>query len=57
MDVTESIIFITLVLVTGFILLSSPVFEVRRVLVRGNYYLSEEMILSVADVGLGVNIY
>lgn len=56
-NVTESIIFIILVLVTGFILLSSPVFEVRRVLVRGNYYLSEEMVLSVADVGLGVNIF
>ncbi|MFX4261421.1 cell division protein FtsQ/DivIB [Pelotomaculum propionicicum] len=56
-NVTESIIFVILVLVTGFVLLSSPVFEVRRVLVRGNYYLSEEMILSVADVGLGVNIF
>lgn len=56
-NVFESVIFVILVLVTGFILLSSPIFEVREVLVRGNHFLSEEKILSVADVGLGVNIF
>jgi cell division protein FtsQ len=56
-NVIESFIFVILVLVTGFILLSSPVFEVRKVLVRGNHFLSEEKILSMADIGLGVNIF
>ncbi len=56
-NVIESIVFVILVLVTGFILLSSPIFEVRKVLVRGNHFLSEENILAVADIGLGVNIF
>lgn len=56
-NVIESIIFVILVLVTGFILLRSPIFEVRKVLVRGNHFLSEEKICSVADIGLGVNIF
>src|SRR5450830_1253121 len=46
-----------LVLVTGFVLLHSPVFEVRKVLVRGNHFLSEEKVRSAADIGLGVNIF
>jgi len=53
----ESVVFIMLVLVTGFVLLHSPVFEVRKVLVRGNHFLSEEKVRSVADIGLGVNIF
>lgn len=56
-NVIESVIFVILVLVTGFILLSSPVFEVRKVLVRGNHFLNEEKILAVADISLGVNIF
>ena len=56
-NVIESFVFIMLVLVTGFVLLHSSVFEVRKVLVRGNHFLSEEKIRSAADIGLGVNIF
>ena len=56
-NVMESVLFVIIVLVTGFILLNSPVFEVRKVLVRGNNFLDEEKILAVADIGLGVNIF
>jgi cell division protein FtsQ len=56
-NVTESVFFIMLVLVTAFILLRSPIFEVRKVLVQGNNFLSGEQIRSVADIGLGVNIF
>ena len=53
----QSIIFLIIVLVTGFILLNSPIFEVRKVLVRGNNFLDEEKILAVADIELGINIF
>ncbi len=56
-NIVESIFFMLLVLVTGYILLQSPLFEVRRVAVRGNQFLSEEKIKSVADIGAGVNIF
>ncbi|MDD2554012.1 MAG: FtsQ-type POTRA domain-containing protein [Desulfotomaculaceae bacterium] len=56
-NVMESVVFVIIVLAAGFILLSSPVFEVRQVLVQGNYFLSEEKILDVADIGLDVNIF
>ena len=56
-NVIESVVFVILVLVTGFILLSSPIFEVREVLVRGNLFLSEEEVIAAADIGLGVNVF
>lgn len=56
-NVVESIFFILLVLVTGYVLLRSPFFEVHRVQVRGNQFLSEEKIRSVADIGIGINIF
>lgn len=56
-NVVESIFFILLVLVTGYILLRSPFFEVAYVQVRGLQYLNEEKIRSVADIGMGVNIF
>ncbi|MDD4334846.1 MAG: FtsQ-type POTRA domain-containing protein [Desulfotomaculaceae bacterium] len=56
-NVMESVFFVIIVFVSGFILLNSPVFEVREVLVRGNYFLSEEKILAVADISIGVNIF
>lgn len=46
-----------LVLVAGYVLLRSPLFEVKKVLVRDNHFLSEERIRSAADIGLGVNIF
>jgi len=53
----ESLFFILLILVAGYILLQSPLFEVRRVNVQGNYLLNEENIRSVADISTGVNIF
>ncbi len=53
----ESVVFVIIVLVSGFTLLNSPVFEVRRVLVQGNCFLSEERILAVADISPGANIF
>lgn len=56
-NVIESVFFILLVLVTGYILLRSPLFEVKKVVVQGNCYLNEEKIRSVADIGIGTNIF
>lgn len=56
-NVIESVFFILLVLVTGYILLRSPLFEVKRVVVQGNQYLSEEKIRSVVNIGMGTNIF
>lgn len=56
-NICESILFILLVVVTGYVLLQSPIFEVHRVIVRGNQFLSEDKILSVANIGIGENIF
>ncbi|MCL6558116.1 MAG: FtsQ-type POTRA domain-containing protein [Firmicutes bacterium] len=56
-NLVESIFFIFLVLITGFVLLNSPVFEVRTIQVRGNQFLDEERIRAVAGIGTGVNIF
>jgi len=53
----QSIFFVLLVLVAAYVLLRSPFFEVKRVVVRGNHFLNEERIRSVADIGVGVNIF
>ncbi len=53
----ESLFFILLVLVAGYILLQSPIFEVRRVNVQGNNLLDEGNIKSVADINAGINIF
>lgn len=56
-NLIESLFFVLLVLAAGYILLQSPLFEVRRVHVQGNYLLIEGKIRSVADIGAGVNIF
>lgn len=57
LNIIESIFFVLLILVTGYVLLRSPFFEVRKILVQGNQFLSEEKIRSVADIAYGVNIF
>lgn len=56
-NVLESVFFVLLILVTGYILLRSPLFEVKKVQVKGHHYLNEEKVLAVADIGLGTNIF
>jgi cell division protein FtsQ len=56
-NVLESIFFVLIVIVSGYVLLQSPIFEVHRVLVRGNEYISEEQIISAANIGIGENIF
>lgn len=56
-NIFESIFFIFLVLITGFVLLRSPFFEVRRVLVQGNQLIDQGKIKSVCDIAPGANIF
>lgn len=56
-NIYENLFFILLVLTGGFVLLNSPFFEVGRVQVRGNQFMEEEKIRTVADIGLGTNIF
>jgi cell division protein FtsQ len=56
-NVLESVFFILIVIVSGYVLLQSPIFEVHRVLVRGNENISEEQIISLANIGIGENIF
>lgn len=53
----ESLFFILLVLITGYVFLRSPLFEIQQVVVRGNQYLVEDIVRTVADVSIGVNIF
>jgi len=56
-NIVESVFFVLLILVSGYILLKSPVFEVRKVMVRGNHFLNEDLVRSVADISPGINIF
>lgn len=56
-NIFESVFFIFLVLVTGFVLLRSPFFEVRSVLVQGNQLIDQGQIKSVSDIAPGSNIF
>jgi len=56
-NVLESVFFILILIVSGYVLLQSPIFEVHQVHVRGNEFLSEDQIIAVANVGIGENIF
>jgi len=56
-NIFESVFFVFLVLITGFILLRSPFFEVRNVLVQGNQLIDQGKIKSVSDIAPGANIF
>jgi len=56
-NIVESLFFMLLVLITIYVLLRSPLFEVQRVVVQGNKYLAEENIRTVANISAGVNIF
>lgn len=53
----QSVFFVFLVLLALYILLRSPIFEVRGVTVEGNHYLAAEKILSVSGINTGENIF
>ncbi len=53
----QTVFFVLLLLIAGFLLIRSPFFEVAAVEVRGNELLSTEEILSVAGLSAGVNIF
>ncbi|MDD4237400.1 MAG: FtsQ-type POTRA domain-containing protein [Desulfotomaculaceae bacterium] len=56
-NIFESVFFIFLVLITGFILMRSPFFEVRSILVQGNQLLDQGKIKYVSDIAPGANIF
>ncbi|GBF34448.1 cell division protein FtsQ [Desulfocucumis palustris] len=53
----QSVFFVFLVTLGLYILLRSPLFEVRGVTVEGNNYLATEKILSVSGINTGENIF
>lgn len=53
----ESVFFLVMVLLALYILLRSPVFEVREVTVTGNRYMPAEKIISVSGIVTGENIF
>lgn len=57
LSLIKSIFFVLLALVSGYILLRSPLFELQHIQVKGNNTLVEEKILAAADMGIGENIF
>lgn len=53
----ESLFFILLILVAGYVFFKSPLFDVQWVVVKGNQYLAEGDVCSAADIEIGVNIF
>lgn len=56
-NIFESVFFIFLVLITGYVLLRSPFFEVRNIVVRGSQLIDQGKIKSVSDIAPGANIF
>ncbi|WP_151191888.1 cell division protein FtsQ/DivIB [Desulfotomaculum copahuensis] len=53
----ESIFFVLLVLLSVFILLGSPLFDVREITVQGNHYMSADKIIKASGITAGTNIF
>lgn len=53
----ESVFFIFLLFVAAYVLLQSPLFEVRRIKVEGNEVLSAQEVIAVSGVHLETNIF
>ncbi|MCL6638309.1 MAG: FtsQ-type POTRA domain-containing protein [Firmicutes bacterium] len=56
-NIFENLFFVLLLLTTGFVLLNSPLFEVKRIEVSGNRYLDAGAIRAAANIGMGTNIF
>lgn len=53
----ESIFFVLLLLLSAFILLGSPLFDVREITVQGNHYISTDKIIKASGIATGTNIF
>jgi len=53
----ETVFFLLLILLIAFILLKSPLFEIRYLEVKGNNRVSKEEILGLSGINLGDNIF
>lgn len=53
----QSLFFILLILIAGFVFLQSSVFEIREVQVNGYKFLNEDNIIELSGITLGTNIF
>lgn len=53
----ESVFFVFLILLTAFILLGSPIFEVRQITVSGNHVLPAQKIIDISGITTGTNTF
>jgi len=53
----ESILFVILVVIAAYIILRSPYFDISQVIVSGNQYLADEVILIATPIYVGENIF
>ena len=56
-NLLESVLFLTIVVIAAYVILRSPYFDVRQVVVTGNQYLAEEVILAATPINAGENIF
>lgn len=56
-NLLQSLFFVLVVILAGFILLRSPVFEIRHVQVNGNNFLNQAKIKELSGITLGTNIF
>jgi len=56
-NLIQSIFFIFFIFIAGYTLLQSSIFNVKKILVQGNQYLTQEKIKSVSGIKAGVNIF
>lgn len=53
----ESILFVFLILLTAFILLGSPIFEIHEITVSGNHSLPADKLINLSGITTGTNIF
>lgn len=56
-NLLQSLFFITLILLAGFVFLHSSVFEIRNIEVKGNKLLAQDKIIELSGLTLGTNIF
>ena len=53
----ESVLFIIMVAIAAYVILRSPYFDIRQVVIQGNHYLVEEDIRAATPINTGENIF